>query len=235
MNSQSLGAQPVQMTPKKKPRWGCWISVAIVLILLAIVIGYFIFLVQQNIKDLDNDSVNQSAVVTPETTDDPFKGDENAKVVIVEFSDFECPFCLQAFPIVREVMSTYGDQIKFIYRDFPDTVSHPNAQKAAEAGECAHEQGKFWEMHDKMFININYSGLSVPALKQYAQEIRLDTESFNKCLDEGRYEYEVLQDIADGYLLGVDATPTFFIDGHRIAGVIPLEEFKEAIDLGLER
>jgi len=233
MNGQLPSNQPAQRTLKKKSRWGCWISVAIVLILLAIVIGYFIFLVQQNIKDLDSDNINQSAVVILETTDDPFKGGENAKVVIVEFSDFECPYCLQAFTIVREVMSIYGDQIKFIYRDFPDTEKHSQAQRAAEAGECAHEQGKFWEMHDKMFIN--HINLSVEALRQYAQEIGLDAQTFNQCLDEEKYKHEVLGDQADGFLLGVGATPTFFIDGQKIEGVIPLEEFKQAIDLGLRQ
>jgi len=216
---------------KKKVRWGCWIIVAAVVILFSILIGYFIFLVRENISNINDSDLEN--VATLETTDDPYKGGENAELVIVEFSDFECPYCLQAFPNVREIIETYGDQIKFIYRDFPDEISHPNSLNAAEAGECAHEQGKFWEMHDKMFIN--HLKLTVADLKGYAQEIGLDTDQFNQCLDEEKYKYEVLEDIADGYLLGVEATPTFFFDGQKVEGSIPLDEFKQAIDLGLQR
>ena len=126
---------------------------------------------------------------------------------------------------MRELLSAYGEQIKFIFRDFP---LKNNSQKAAEAGECAHEQGKFWEMHDKLFINQN--DLSVLALKRYASELGLDESSFNECLDSGRYVTEVQEDLSDGLLAGVDGTPTFFINDYEFQGSVTVDAFKMIID-----
>ena len=208
------------------------------LIIFLFFIVYFIIVLIKNPNILSNtngllNTNSSSGPINVASADDPYKGGERAEIVIVEFGDFECPYCLQEFPVVREVINTYGDKIKFIFRDFPLLGDHPEAEKAAEAGECAHEQGKFWEMHDKMFIN--HLDLSVPALKNYAKQIGLDTGQFDDCLDSGQYEDEVLADLNDGMEAGVTGTPTFFINNQGYPGAIPLEDFKTLIDHELGR
>lgn len=205
----------------------------VLLVFMVIVIGtgvYLLIQVRQNVETIG--SGNGDSAVAPSgevaTTDDPFAGNPDASIVIVEFSDFQCPFCFQSFPIVREIINTYGNDIKFIYRDFPIDEIHPQAQKAAEAGECAQEQGKFWEMHDKMFINQN--DLFVPSLKRYAAEIGLDVSTFSQCLDNGNFAAEVKQDFNDGLFAGVDGTPTFFINGRKFDGVVSVEVFSSTIE-----
>jgi protein-disulfide isomerase len=163
--------------------------------------------------------------------DDPQIGKREAKVRVVEFTDFECPYCQQVFSTVREIIAKYGEQIYFVYRDFPVSDIHPEAEKAAEASNCAQEQGKFWPMHDKLFINQN--DLSLSSLKRYAQEIGLEIKAFNNCLNTGKYLKEVEQDYLDGQKLGVKGTPTFFINGYRISGVIPRDLFITLIEKGL--
>ncbi len=162
------------------------------------------------------------------TNDDPSVGPANARVTVVEFSDFECPFCKQAFPIVRELMASYGDRVRFIYRDFPVSEVHTQAQKAAEAGACAHAQGKFWQLHDKIFQNA--PRMSVPNLKQYAKEAGLNTTQFDACLDSDTFANEVIEDHADGVALGVRGTPTWFFNGRKVEGVIPRDIFVQILD-----
>ncbi len=162
------------------------------------------------------------------TDDDPFMGPRDARVTIVEFGDFECPFCLQAFPIIRELMAVYSDRVRFIYRDFPVSEIHSSAQKAAEAGECAHAQEKFWPMHDKLFQNA--PRFSNDALKGYARAIGLDGAAFDQCLMSGRFTQEVAQDREDGLALGVRGTPTWFINGRKVEAVIPHEVFGRALE-----
>ncbi len=162
------------------------------------------------------------------TNDDPSIGPANAAVTIVEFSDFECPFCKQAFPIIRELMAEYGDRVRYIYRDFPVSQIHDNAQKAAEAGACAHAQGKFWALHDKIF---QYAPqITVPDLKNYARAAGIDMSLFTPCLDSGQFANEVREDYGDGVALGVRGTPTWFINGKKIEGVIPRETFITLIE-----
>ncbi|MBS3128112.1 DsbA family protein [Candidatus Woesearchaeota archaeon] len=162
--------------------------------------------------------------------DDPFKGDANAPVTIVEFSDFECPFCARfhkdTFP---QIMKQYIDtgKVKFIYRDFPLSF-HPNAQKAAEASECADDQGKFWEMHDTIFEKGVTGG--VTSFKQYALDLSLNTEMFNDCLDKGKYASEVQKDIADGSAAGITGTPGFLINGKLVSGAQPFSVFQQVIE-----
>lgn len=165
------------------------------------------------------------------TSDDPTLGPLNAKVTVVEFGDFECPYCGQAFTIIREISTLYKDRVRFIYRDFPLETLHPNAINSAQAGECAHEQGKFWLYHDKLFRN--QSRLDKASLKNYAKQVGLDEARFNTCLESARYAQEVAQDFDDGVKAGVKGTPTWFINGQKVEGVIPLEVFKQIIDLEL--
>jgi len=202
-------------------KWGK-ILLIILLFILALVIVYLIMVASYLRQPR---SAGQPTMVT---ADDPGFGSPEAKVQIVEFSDFECPFCKQAFPITRQIMNDYGDQIYFVYRDFPIHQVHPRAQKAAEAGQCAHEQGKFWPMHDKIFQN--QASLAVSDLKRYAVQIGLNSGQFNNCLDSGKYQNEVQQDFTDGALAGVTGTPTFFINGQKVEGVIPESAFRKIIN-----
>src|SRR3989338_3148523 len=172
---------------------------------------------------------------TPETSqrvdvsadDDPSKGPKNAKITIIEFSDFQCPYCKKAEPVIKQVLETYGDDVRFVYRDFPLSF-HQNAQKAAEAAECADEQGKFWEYHDIIFEN--QDALDVSNLKIYAANLKLDTAKFNDCMDSEKYVEEVKKDFEDGQKAGVSGTPAFFINGRLLSGAQPFEDFKAVID-----
>jgi protein-disulfide isomerase len=165
--------------------------------------------------------------------EDPAKGPAAAPITIVEFSDFQCPYCSRVTPTLKQVEEKYGDKLRLVFRDFPLVQIHNNAAKAAEAGECAHEQGKFWEMHDKLFAD--QSKLQVEALKQTATEIGLDSEKFNQCLDTAKYAAEVQKDVDEGSRYGVSSTPAFFINGRLLVGALPLESFTEIIEEELAR
>jgi protein-disulfide isomerase/plastocyanin len=165
--------------------------------------------------------------------DDAIKGDVNAPVTIIEFSDFECPFCgkyiMETYPQIVEDYIESG-KVRYVFRDFPLSF-HPNAQKAAEAAECAGEQGMYWEMHDYLFANQDY--LEVENLKGYAKDLELDTEEFDECLDSGAMEEEVLADLLEGQSFGVSGTPGFFINGKMISGAQPYEVFVQEIEAAL--
>jgi protein-disulfide isomerase len=165
--------------------------------------------------------------------EDPAKGPAAAPITIVEFSDFQCPYCARVNPTIKQVEEKYGDKVRLVFRDFPLVQIHRDAAKAAEAGECAHEQGKFWEMHDKLFAN--QSKLQVEAMKQTATEIGLDAEKFNQCMDSSKYAAEVQKDVDEGSRYGVTGTPAFFINGRMLSGAQPLEAFTEMIDEELAR
>jgi len=167
--------------------------------------------------------------------DDPVKGSKDAPVTIIEFSDFQCPYCgrfyQQTLPLIEENYIKTG-KVKIVYRDFPLSF-HQYAQKAAEAAECAHEQGKFWEYHDKLFENQN--ALDVASLKQYASELGLDAQKFNDCLDSGKKASEVQKDFNDGSMYGVSGTPTFFINGIPLVGAQPYSVFEQIINQELSK
>lgn len=212
--------------PKKKRKVLKWVIISVAVLIVILFSIFFIGLVKTSIDQISGN--DNSSIFDITTTDDPYAGSLEAKIVIVEFSDFQCPYCFQSFPTVREIIDIYGDQIRFIYRDFPIDDIHPQAQNAAEAGECASEQDKFWEYHDKLFIN--QDNLSLDALKYYASEIGLDTDTFDECLDSHRYYEEVQQDFASGIIAGVEGTPTFFINDVKFQGAITVENFKNIID-----
>jgi protein-disulfide isomerase len=166
--------------------------------------------------------------------DDPSIGPEDAPVTIIEFSDFQCPYCAnfqaQTLP---QILSNYGDKVRFVYRDFPLTSLHANAQKAAEASECANDQGKYWEYHDILFQN--QAALDVQSLEGYAASLGLDTAAFNDCLTSGKYEQEVTKDEQDGTNAGVQGTPSFFVNGMPIQGAQPYSVFQSAIEAALAK
>ncbi len=154
-------------------------------------------------------------------------GKEGAPITIVEFSDFQCPFCSRANASVDQVMKEYGDKVRLVFRHFPLDF-HKEAPKASEAALCAGDQGKFWEMHDQLFAN--QQKLGVEDLKKHAAELKLDTAKFNKCLDSGEKASVIQADLADGKKAGVSGTPAFFINGILLSGAQPFEEFKSVID-----
>jgi protein-disulfide isomerase len=163
----------------------------------------------------------------------PAKGPVRAPVTIVEFSDFECPFCAALFPILKKVEANYGDRIRIVYRQFPLDDLHPHAQQAAEASLCANEQQKFWEMHDSMFLD--RQNLTNAALKQKAAALNLDTKTFNTCLDTAKYSDAINKDIQDGKVLGIAGTPGMFINGRVLLGTHSYEEIAKIIDDELQR
>jgi len=160
------------------------------------------------------------------------RGPADAPIAIVEFSDFECPYCLRVFPTVSELLKTYGDRIRLAYRHYP-LPNHPNARPAAEASACAHEQGKFWQYHDRLFSSPGK--LSVQDLKQHAAELGLNATAFDACVDTRKYQKDVDTDIAAGEAAGVSGTPAFFINGRPVFGAMPIENFKQIIEEELAR
>ncbi len=162
--------------------------------------------------------VNLTAPESPtfqiSTDDQPAKGNPNAPVTIVEFTDFQCPSCAQQHPVLEKIVSEFGDRVRLVVRDFP-LSQHPNAPKAAEAAEAAREQGKYWEYVAVLFRN--QSALEVGKLKQYATELGLDRARFDASLDSGKFAEKVQRDVLDGDKLGVNGTPTFYVNGKRIS------------------
>lgn len=157
----------------------------------------------------------------------PARGPADAKVTIVEFSDFQCPYCGQAFGTVEQLMQQYAGKVKLVFRQFPLPI-HPNAEKAAEASLCAADQGKFWELHDLLFKN--QKKLDVSDVKTYAASAGLDGPKFAQCLDSGEKKKQVDFDLEAGQAAGVSGTPAFFINGVFLNGALPIDEFKKVID-----
>lgn len=168
--------------------------------------------------------------------DDPILGNPEAPVAIVEFGDFQCPFCKRFFDTTeKKIIDTYvkTGKAKLIYRDFPLTSIHEWAQKTAEASECADEQGKFWPYHDLLYQRQDM--FSITNLKTWAREIGLDGARFNQCLDSGKYAKEVEEDLAAGQAAGVNGTPATFINGRLIAGAVPFAQFQAIIEEELKK
>ena len=180
--------------------------------------------------------------------DDPIRGEPDAPVTIVEFSDFQCPFCARfhsnTLPQIEQNYISTG-KVNFVYRDFPLPSIHPNAIPAALASECADDQGRFWEYHDKLFENQReWQGLDlqtgVSTFKEYAQELDLNMDEFNSCLDSEKYAQEVNKDGQDGRDYGVTGTPGFFVGNEKIGftkitGAQPYSVFQRLIDGQLEQ
>jgi protein-disulfide isomerase len=162
----------------------------------------------------------------------PSKGPADAPIVIVEFSDFQCPYCQRAYPTVAQVLNTYGNKVRFVYRHYP-LPNHPDARPAAEASACADEQGKFWPFHDQLFANT--ARLSAPDLREHAKAAGLDAAQFAACVDSRRFRTKVETDVKEADDAGVSGTPAFFINGRPLEGAQPFEAFKQIIDDELVR
>lgn len=197
--------------------------IAIVAVVLALGVGYL----------LGNEGISMgsssAAVEGHNIKESAYMGKKKAPVTIVEYSDFECPFCARGAQTMDQIKEQYVDdgKVKIVFKHFP-LAFHKNAQKAGEAAECAGDQGKFWEMHDKMFEN--QKSLMVDNLKQYAADLGLKADKFNTCLDEGKYAQKVMDDMADGKRNGVSGTPAFFVNDVMVSGAQPIENFKKIID-----
>jgi protein-disulfide isomerase len=162
----------------------------------------------------------------------PQRGGDNAAVTIVEYSDFECPYCRQEESRLRQVMKKYGDQVRLVYMDFP-LAFHQQAMEAAIAARCADEQGQFWAYHDALLGDS--SGLSTVALKTTAAQLRLDSMSFDRCLDGRKYESVVVADRSQGEAAGVSGTPYFIVGKVAMDGAQPASAFESAIDAELHK
>ncbi len=154
--------------------------------------------------------------------------DVSAPVVIVEFSDFQCPFCRKALPTLKQIKAVYGDDVAFVYKHFPLASIHPLAMRAAEASECARDQGKFWQYHDLLFEN--QGAFQDDKLVSYAEELGMDTRMFKDCLASGAKRLIIQRDFQEGLDQGLQGTPIFFINGRRLEGAQPYSEFKRIID-----
>ncbi|OGE76031.1 MAG: hypothetical protein A3K06_01995 [Candidatus Doudnabacteria bacterium RIFCSPHIGHO2_01_52_17] len=175
--------------------------------------------------------------------DDPVLGAANAPVTIIEFSDFQCPYCRQFWrDTLPQIKTNYIDKglAKLVYRDFPLTNIHPSAQVAAEAGECADSQGKFWQFHDAVFARQDEQGATTIAftaedVKSWGAEAGLSATTFNECIDSASNRAEVLKDFQDGVAAGVGGTPTFFVNGIAVEGALPYIQFQQLLDQELRR
>ncbi len=211
-------------------------------VLLGIIILGFIFVlgdksptgnvIQQPGQNLPSEP---TAKVKVDIEGAPMKGKSDAKVTIVEFSDYECPFCARAFAQSMNSINAYieNGKAQVAFKDYP-LPFHPQAQKAAEAAHCARKQGgdaKYWAMHDLLFTSGVDGG--VASFKEYAQQLGLSTNQFNSCLDSGEFEGKVKANLQYGSTIGVQGTPAFFINGRLISGACPDSTFKQAMDAEL--
>jgi protein-disulfide isomerase len=172
----------------------------------------------------------ESPVFQISTDDQPTKGNPNASVTIVEFTDFQCLSCAQQHPVLERIVSEFGDRVRLVVRDFP-LSQHANAPKAAEAAEAAREQGKYWEY--VMVLFRNQSALEVDKLRKYASELGLDRARFDASLDSGKFAEKVQRDVLDGRRLGVNGTPTFYVNGKRVSDR-SYESLKATIEAALK-
>jgi len=166
-----------------------------------------------------------------EIGDAPVRGESGAKVTIVEWSDFQCPFCNRVEPTLQQLEREYGDSIRVVFKHLPLPI-HPDAKAAHAAAEAAHRQGKFWAMHDRIFAN--QRDLRPETLEGYAKEIGLDLARYRKDVASNEVKQRIDADLAQAQKLGVTGTPSFFINGRNLSGAQPVESFKRMIDAALE-
>lgn len=152
----------------------------------------------------------------PISEKDHIQGPDNAPVTLVEYGDYQCPYCGMAFPVLKRLQHRLGDNLRFVFRNFPIIQSHPLAEAAAEAAEFAGAQGKFWEMHDRIYEE--QRRLGGPLFLELIQELQLPLESFEQALKEGTYRTRIKEDLMGGVRSGVNGTPSFFINGEKFSG-----------------
>jgi len=191
-----------------------------------------VLMIDEHIEKLNSSSscgVKNVTVTLPTPTIDLSDAHKlgTGKISMVIFSDYQCPFCERGYQTEKLIKEKYGSDLTIYFKDFPLTNIHQYAEKAAEGAECASDQGKFWEYHNKLFDN--QRALNVTYLKQYAKDLNLDTTKFNTCLDSGSKANKVKNDQDEGIKFGVQGTPTYIINGEQIVGAQPFEVFESSI------
>lgn len=185
-----------------------------------------------NVSKLDGNLGTTSTVpfLTPTADDDPAIGADDPTIEIIAFEDFECPFCKEAAPVLRALVEQYPNDIRFVFRDFPLTTIHSQALPTAMAGECANDHGKFWEWHDIVFERQSQLSAAETVFPLWAEELELDVDEFTTCLESEQYRKEVEKDFDQGLLAGVTGTPTYFVNGEKVAGSLSLEQWKNIVE-----
>jgi len=218
-----------------KPWYKSWRGVIIViflttfLILLVAFVFYFFDLVNKAKKEIGQQKIDLSGkqLTGVEGKDNYYwpSGSTKAKIIIVEFADFACPYCKNSFSTIREISRKYSSDIKYVFRDYP---VHENSLLLALSARCAGEQGLFWPMHDKLFLNQGVS--SAEQLTKLANQIGADLTKFKDCLTKQKYLPQINKDYTDGESFGITGTPTWFINGYKVEGDIPYNLFIQIID-----
>lgn len=214
--------------------------VVIFFIIAILIIALFIFIAKSS-KRTSNNTIPNSVInnlpadnptrLLAEKRDRPSFGNPDAKLVIVEFSDFQCPVCQAEFPIIREVINEHKNELLYIYRQYP--IINENSPVVSQASLCANEQNKFWPMHDRLFLNASDT-FSQNDLITIAKQSGLNENQFSNCLSSEKYNDQVTEDFQDGYALQVPGTPTFFINGNKLSGKISKENWEIIINQSLK-
>jgi protein-disulfide isomerase len=229
-NKEEEERQKIESQDKQDRRSNLLKYSAISIILIVVVVfGYKFF---SGGSDPNSSTITGSSTLNLDIeSNEKVKGDPNAPVTIVEYSDFECPFCgkfvQQTFPSIEQQYINTG-KVKFIYKHFPLRNIHFSAQTAAEAAECANEQGKFWEYHDLLFENS--PSFRENNLVDYATQVEMNSDQFKECLSSGKYKSVIEQDLRDGSAAGVRGAPGFTVNGQLISGAQPFSVFQQLID-----
>jgi len=234
-SSQITPGQPVlKRTLKRPPKntngWIIWLVLPLVF-LVGIGSGWLIWGQKASGANTDTSVTIKDDVkrYTVPVDGDPSQGPEDAPITIIEFSDYQCPYCTRWYDeVYSRLMKDYKGKVRFVYRDFPLYSLHPEAQPAAEAANCAGEQNAYWQYHDALFGQ--KSGLGSDAYLKYAQDLNLNMDKFVQCVKEHRYKDEVEADYKFASNLGVSSTPTFFVNGLAVVGAQPYDVFKQVID-----
>lgn len=212
------------------------ILIGIAVATIAVVVGAAFFVGGSSSPTAQTEPLTEDQTQKLIREDSYVKGPADAKVTLIEFGDYQCPACGATYLVVSQILEEYKDQIKFVYREFPLAI-HQNARPAAQAAQAAGAQGKYYEMYDILFQNQKEWETSKnpkEQFEQYADRIGLDIEQFKKDLNDKKFEEIIQRDIADGYALGVQATPTFFINGELIQGGLPYDQFKAKVEAALK-
>jgi len=200
-------------------------KIIILIIAITLIVIGLIFVVKfKKTTPAVSNNEQSAAQVSPIDATDHVFGDPKAAVQMIVYSDFECPFCAKFAETMKKVEENFKDKIVITFRQYPLPI-HPQAEKAAEASECAAEQGKFWEMHDRLFANNIVGNMNVEQYKKDAVDLSLNQEQFNQCLDSGKYAEKVSQQKTDGTKAGATGTPTIFVNGNIYPGAYPFEDF----------
>jgi protein-disulfide isomerase len=180
-----------------------------------------------------NNSTSSKNITAPLSPVDHVLGAPDARVIVIEYGDFECPVCLQAYRGVKMMLQHFKNRVRFCFRHFPIVEAHPHAELAAEAAEAAGAQGKFWQMHDRLFENQQH--LKLNALREYAEAIELDMERFDSEIADHLYLQRVQEHLASGRALGVHSTPGFLVDGEIVDTSFGIDRLSKAIEARLTK